>query len=81
MTGGDNVVSHVLSVTGDAAVAREGESVVVLVDHGQTWGPLEVLCSQTVLKHQLRCEKTYKIVVSEYLPCSRNINAINKETG
>ena len=68
MTGGDNVVTHVLSVTGDAPVAREGESVVVLVDHGQAWSPLEVLCSQTVLKHKLRCEKTYKIVVSDDVP-------------
>ena len=58
----------VLHMAGDAPVPGVGQGVVVLVDHGQTWGPLEVLSSQTVLKHKLRCEKTYKIVVSDDVP-------------
>ena len=41
----------VLRLAGHAAVARVGEGVVVLVDHGEARAPVEVVCCEAVLQH------------------------------
>ena len=41
----------VLRLAGHAAVARVGEGVVVLVYHGETGAPVEVICCEAVLQH------------------------------
>ena len=41
----------VLREAGHAAVARVGEGVVVLVDHGEARAPVEVVCCEAVLQH------------------------------